>query len=158
MKPNSQLSYPDAEQHFSFEINMSQTMSLPAFRSDDVVLMNAARDEEEWLAIAQACKQSGTRLVVAASIESAAQLTDRIREEQVTVLMTTARQWTSIYNQLNKAPGLITRLKVVLMDTPQAPEQRYALIPRALSKAKIENTYEAYQKAPWIQARKQSQF
>lgn len=131
-----------------------QETSHMMFQADDVVLLDHARNEQEWLSIAQACSNAGAQLLIPSIAEDARQLAEYIRQNRVTVIVTTARLWRKVYLHLSHHSEPILRLKVVLTDGLRNLEQRYAWVPRALSAAKIADTYEAYRKAPWLQRAK----
>ncbi|MEM9675106.1 MAG: hypothetical protein ACFB15_23270 [Cyclobacteriaceae bacterium] len=150
MKSTLEISFTTTEPSQLSAVNNSQETSHMMFLADDVVLLDYARDEQEWLSIAQACSNAGAKLLIPSIVEDARKLADYICQNRVTVIITTAGLWREVYRHLNLNPEPIIRLKVVLTDDTHNLEQRYALAPRALSAAKIADTYEAYRKAPWL--------
>lgn len=118
------------------------------FKKGDVVLIALPETDDLWIELIDECIAQKVHVIIPANNREAAFIAQTIREEEVSVLAISPALWPPVFQALNARPENITRMQVIISDGKGAPKTRFSLIPSALSKARIEDTYAAYQLAP----------
>jgi len=118
------------------------------FKKGEVVLVALPETDELWTDLINECIAHKVHVIIPANNRDADHIAQTIREEEVSVLAISPVLWPAVFQALNARPENITRMQVIISDGRGVPETRFSLIPSALSKAMINDTYAAYQLAP----------
>ena len=119
--------------------------------SRDTVLVALPTSETNWLEVVDACLLAGAEPIIVDTNIDAVQAAKTTVEHHATIIATTAEMWTEIYRELNANPGDLNQIQAIVFDRDNETETRNNLLLSALSKAKIDDVYAAYQKAPALQ-------
>jgi hypothetical protein len=102
-----------------------------SFCPGDTVLITTAADEQEWLHMVREGQRKGAHLLFSFRSDGRIQsLVQTIRRKNVTMLIVSARIWPGMYCLLSGYPRVLSQLRILVMNTPDAPGERYLLIPR----------------------------
>ena len=116
----------------------------------DVVLANLAGDDPRLENLFNDCLDSGAAFFKPSQKDQGQAIAKTMIREDVTVVATSPESWPGIYDALNHNPGNLNRIRTLLYNGKAEPEQRLSLIPSALSRGMLNDTYAAYQLAPAV--------
>lgn len=124
----------------------------------DKVAVCLPMSNQSWLEVVDAALFAGAELVVADVETDAAAFAELVEKENATVVATTSTLYTEVYQKLNAGDGNLVRMRAIVFDPDGNTEMRNNLLLKALSKAKIDDVYAAYQKAPALKKFQQENY
>ena len=124
----------------------------------DKVAVCLPMSDQNWLEVVDAALFAGANLVVADAETDANAFAELVEKENATVVATTSTMYTEVYQKLNAGDGSLTRMRTIVFDKDGNTEMRENLLLNALSKAKIDDVYAAYQKAPALKKFQQENY